>query len=53
MNESYRQVKMFGVPIYETNESEKKTGLLSKLLDDIRPLREEDAYCNMYVFESS
>lgn len=53
MNESYRQVKMFGVPIYESNESEKKTGLLSKLLDDNRPLREEDAYCNMYVFESS
>ena len=26
--------------------------LFSKLLDDNRPLRDEDAYCNMYVFRN-
>lgn len=52
MNETYHQVKMLGVPVYESNES-RKIGLLSQLLDDNRPIREEDAYCNMYVFENS
>ena len=30
----------------------KRRGILSSLLDDNRPLREEDAYCNMYVFRN-
>ena len=45
----YNQVKFLGLPLYERNQG---TGLLRMLLDDIRPLREEDAYCNMYLFRS-
>lgn len=46
---SYKKIKMLGLPIYE---KEKSRGILSSLLDDNRPLREEDAYCNMYVFRN-
>ena len=45
----YNQVKFLGLPLYERNQG---TGLLRMLLDDNRPLREEDAYCNMYLFRS-
>lgn len=45
----YNQVKFMGLPLYERNQG---TGLLRMLLDDNRPLREEDAYCNMYLFRS-
>ena len=38
-----------GLPLYEKTTS---NGLLNTLLDDNRPLREEDAYCNMYVFRN-
>ena len=46
---SYKKIKMLGLPIYE---KEKSRGILSSLLEDNRPLREEDAYCNMYVFRN-
>ena len=46
---SYNKIKFLGLPIYER---EKSYGLLKTLLDDNRPLREEDAYCNMYVFRN-
>ena len=46
---SYKKIKTLGLPIYE---KEKSRGILSSLLDDNRPLREEDAYCNMYVFRN-
>lgn len=46
---SYKKIKMLGLPIYA---KEKSRGILSSLLDDNRPLREEDAYCNMYVFRN-
>ena len=46
---SYNKVKLLGLPIYER---ENGTGILSMLLDDNRPLRDEDAYCNMYVFRN-
>ena len=49
MNLSYRRVRFLGLPLYD---SSRESGLLSTLLDDNRPLREEDAYCNMYVFRS-
>ena len=49
MNQSYKKVRFLGLPLYETSRS---SGLFSTLLDDNRPLREEDAYCNMYVFRS-
>ena len=49
LNTSYKKVKFLGMPLYEKNYS---SGLLNTLLDDNRPLRDEDAYCNMYVFRS-
>ena len=49
MNLSYKKVRFLGLPLYETSHG---SGLFSTLLDDNRPLREEDAYCNMYVFRS-
>ena len=49
MNLSYKKVRFLGMPLYESSRS---SGLFSTLLDDNRPLREEDAYCNMYVFRS-
>lgn len=49
MNATYKRVRFLGLPLYETSRS---SGLLNTLLDDNRPLREEDAYCNMYVFRS-
>lgn len=49
MTRTYKEVKFMGLPIYEKSNS---NGLLNTLLDDNRPLREEDAYCNMYVFRN-
>lgn len=49
LTRSYKRVKLFGLPVYEKAKS---NGLLNTLLDDNRPLREEDAYCNMYVFRN-
>lgn len=49
MNLSYKKVRFLGLPLYESSRG---SGLFSTLLDDNRPLREEDAYCNMYVFRS-
>lgn len=50
MNTSYRKVKMLGLPVYESNKS---SGIIKTILGDYTPLREEDAYINMYVFNSS
>ena len=49
MNHSYRKVRFLGLPLYESSRG---SGLFNMLLDDNRPLREEDAYCNMYVFRN-
>lgn len=49
MGIKYNQIKFLGLPLYERNQS---SGLLQMLLDDNRPLRDEDAYCNMYLFRS-
>lgn len=49
MNLAYKKVRFLGLPLYETSQG---SGLISMLLDDNRPLREEDAYCNMYVFRN-
>ena len=37
------------MPLYEKSSS---NGLLNTILDDNRPIRDEDAYCNMYVFRN-
>lgn len=49
LNASYKKVKFLGLPLYE---KERSSGLLNALLEDNRPRRDEDAYCNMYVFRS-
>lgn len=49
MDLSYKKVRFLGLPLYETSFG---SGLFSSLLDDNRPRREEDAFCNMYVFRS-
>ena len=40
MSVRYKQIKFLGLPLYERNQG---AGLLKMLLDDNRPLREEDA----------
>ena len=47
LSRSYSRVKFLGLPLYEKTSS---NGLLNTLLDDNRPIRDEDAYCSMYVF---
>lgn len=49
MSVKYNQIKFLGLPLYEKNQG---SGLINMMLDDNRPLREEDAYCNMYLFRS-
>lgn len=49
MSVKYNQIKFLGLPLYERNQG---SGLLKMLLDDNRPIRDEDAYCNMYLFRS-
>lgn len=49
LNASYKKVKFLGLPLYE---KERSSGLLNTLLEDNRPKRDEDAYCNMYVFRN-
>ena len=50
MNHSYSKIKVLGMPLYESQHS---IGLIQTLLGDNKPPREEDAYINMYVFNSS
>lgn len=45
----YRKVKLVGVNVYE---SESGSDLIDGLLLNTRPVKEEDAFCNMYVFTS-
>ena len=49
LTRSYKRIKFLGLPIYEKSKS---NGLLNTILDDNRPLRDEDAYCSMYVFRN-
>ena len=48
---SYKKIRFLGLPLYE-KEKNGNLNLFSSLLDDNRPLRDEDAYCNMYVFRN-
>lgn len=50
LTHSYNKIKLLGLPLYE---KEKTQGVFVRLLDDNRPIREEDAYCNMYVFRNA
>lgn len=44
---SYSKVKFLGLPLYEGQHG---SGLLNTLLGENMPVRDEDAYINMYVF---
>ena len=47
METSYKRIKMLGLPVYESHSGR---GIIATLLGENQPLREEDAYINMYVF---
>lgn len=49
MTYAYRKVKIVGIPLYENT---RRSRIIDMLLDENRPITEEDAYCNMYVFRS-
>lgn len=44
------KIKLFGFNVYEGNIS---SGVVDRLLFNTRPPRDEDAFCNMYVFNNS
>ena len=48
MTEKYRKVKLLGFNVYESTKS--RSNLLRELLYGNVPPREEEAYCNVYVF---
>lgn len=50
MLETYKKVKFLGLPLYESTKNVSTTSLLRELLYRNRPVREEEAYCNVYVF---
>jgi hypothetical protein len=47
LGHSYRRIDVFNLPVYK---STRRSGIIDMILDDNRPVSEEDAYCNMYVF---
>lgn len=47
MTTSYKEVRVMGLPLYESRGG---SGLLTTMLGMNLPVREEDAYINMYVF---
>lgn len=47
MTTSYRKVRLFGLPVYD---SQRGHGLISTLLGLNAPVKEEESYVNMYVF---
>lgn len=44
------KIKLFGVNVFEHSLS---SGYIDRLLFNTRPVREDDAFCNLYVFKSS
>lgn len=46
---SYHKIKLLGLPIYDSSRG---NGIISMILDDNVPYREEEAYCSMYIFYS-
>lgn len=47
METSYKRVRVLGLPVYESHSG---AGIISTILGENTPTREEDAYINMYVF---
>lgn len=48
MTESYKKIRFLGIPLYEREKSH--SNLFRELLYSDKPVRDEDAYCNVYVF---
>lgn len=46
----YHQIKFLGLPIYESNRN--GSNLFREILLATKPDREEEAYCNMFVFKT-
>ena len=48
---AYRKVRLLGLPVYESAKN--NTSILREILNRVSPPRkEEDAYCDLYVFKS-
>lgn len=50
MQLSYHKVRLLGLPLYESSRG---AGIISTILGDNVPVRDEDAYINLYVFFNS
>lgn len=48
VNEKYKEIKFLGLPIYESHGT--RSNIFRELLNATEPPREEEAYCNLYVF---
>ena len=51
MDEKYKQIKLLGLPLYESHGT--SSNIFRELLNYCEPYREEEAYCNLYIFTSS
>lgn len=49
INYSYHKVRFLGLPLWNSSHG---SSLIDMVLDDNRPLREEDCYCSMYVIRN-
>lgn len=49
LGHSYRRIDVFKLPVYE---SRRRSGLIDMILDDNRPICDEDAYCNLYLLRN-
>lgn len=48
VDEKYKEIKFLGLPIYESHGT--GSNIFRELLNATEPPREEEAYCNLYVF---
>ena len=51
MDEKYKEIKFLGLPVYESHSS--SSNIFRELLNACEPYREEEAYCNLYIFTSA
>lgn len=51
MDEKYKEIKLLGLPLYESNSS--SSNIFRELLNACEPYREEEAYCNLFIFTSA
>lgn len=51
VNEKYKEIKFLGLPLYESHGT--SSNIFRELLNSSEPYREEEAYCNLYVFNNA